>query len=447
MKEKIKRILSMEITCGIPFAILLIFMPLHLGLLWYDQLSSYGLEYYPTMIYIFLPIMCFEILWDNVKHRDNKVTVASLILIGLIIGAVVSTALARNVQLAVVGETTRHEGLFAILGYYLLFLTGTHVKEVKEKKILIGMFVAVAFVTAITGILFGYQVFPILNYWKSVAALPFGQTNFYSSMICMCTALGMGLFLYGKERWHQVVGVILAVCCYGGTFSTNCSAPILGTVVLFVVIFVWELIIFIRKRNLERVKKLGIRLLILLVLFLAVMAFFDATRNHCVRNELKADKEFSKQGVLGDRMFNSRMGIWKIALAQFGTYWLHGVGIENFRSISNAEGVPAAWHMFDKAHNEYIQILCTQGIFVELLYLALLILVVSCGFRCWYNHERTNSQITIILFLMVGVYIEQAFFNISSVGVAPYFWLVMGLMYDRNHAIAIKWNWKCKEKH
>ena len=79
----------------------------------------------------------------------------------------------------------------------------------------------------------------------------------------------------------------------------------------------------------------------------------------------------------------------------------------------------------DKAHNEYLQIAATMGIPALIVYLAFLAQILANN----KNMFKDNSKF--ILMIPIIAYLVQAFFNISTIGVAPIFWLLLGLIQNR----------------
>ena len=83
-------------------------------------------------------------------------------------------------------------------------------------------------------------------------------------------------------------------------------------------------------------------------------------------------------------------------------------------------------HQFiDKAHNEYLQIAATIGIPAMIVYLAFLAQILSSQ-----KKKIFKDNATFILVIPIISYIVQAFFNISTIGVAPIFWALLGLLQN-----------------
>ena len=82
-------------------------------------------------------------------------------------------------------------------------------------------------------------------------------------------------------------------------------------------------------------------------------------------------------------------------------------------------------YVVDKAHDEYLQILVTMGIFSLISYICMHFLIIKEGIK------NTLKQHEIYYLLPVIGYIVQAQFNISVIEVAPIFYIALGLLINR----------------
>ena len=134
----------------------------------------------------------------------------------------------------------------------------------------------------------------------------------------------------------------------------------------------------------------------------------------------KEVKEIST-GNLDESYGTNRMHIWKETIKIVPKNIYFGVGIDNFLNAFGDEPLRSErGRKIDKAHNEYLQTLVTEGIFALIAYLIFVIAVCLKGLK-------TKSLYLIPVF----GYLVQAFFNISVIEVAPLLYILMGFMVKK----------------
>ena len=80
-----------------------------------------------------------------------------------------------------------------------------------------------------------------------------------------------------------------------------------------------------------------------------------------------------------------------------------------------------------KAHNEYLQIAATMGIPALVVYLIFIGMIIFPSIK----YMKKSKVITVYTIVIIS-YLVQAFFNISTIGVAPILWLILGLASRNN---------------
>ena len=76
--------------------------------------------------------------------------------------------------------------------------------------------------------------------------------------------------------------------------------------------------------------------------------------------------------------------------------------------------------IIDKAHNEFLEYWACGGILTLISYVALIGVILTKLFK------RREDDGCKIYFLMILGYVIQSFFNISVIGVAPLYWILLG---------------------
>lgn len=118
---------------------------------------------------------------------------------------------------------------------------------------------------------------------------------------------------------------------------------------------------------------------------------------------------------------------------------IFGTGPDNFRFAFPKEAYVESKEAynrknglaFDKAHNEYVHLGATLGIFGLFAYLVFVTLICINGVKGIKKESDSyndNEVIKKMLLAAVIGYLGQAYFNISVLQVAPFFWTFMGLL-------------------
>jgi len=134
------------------------------------------------------------------------------------------------------------------------------------------------------------------------------------------------------------------------------------------------------------------------------------------------------RGRISENAGSHRGAIWKYSLKMAKENLFFGTGTGTFAKSFKAFTKEIGYTYYqnknlDFAHNEYINILCTTGLFGLLTYLGFL-------FSTAYMSLKTMAKNPTILVLFAAVlgYAVQAFFSFSVVIMTPLFWVLIGLL-------------------
>ena len=156
-----------------------------------------------------------------------------------------------------------------------------------------------------------------------------------------------------------------------------------------------------------------------------------------VQNKTTLIKDFNKtksqsmeiaKGNVDDSFGTKRLFIWKSTVKIIPKHLLHGAGIDNFyfafdgKELVYKNGIDS----YDKAHNEYLQLIITEGLFALIVYLLL------CVKTVYTKTKSLKKDKELYLILPVIGYLVQAFFNISVIEVAPIFYMFLGMCVTNN---------------
>lgn len=124
---------------------------------------------------------------------------------------------------------------------------------------------------------------------------------------------------------------------------------------------------------------------------------------------------------------SGRLLIWKITSDAIKKSPIIGTGLDTLQSRllrDNFDGytyyVNTKKAGIDKAHNEFLEYWACGGILTLISYVALIGVILTKLFK------RREDDRCKIYFLMILGYVIQSFFNISVIGVAPLYWILLG---------------------
>lgn len=378
----------------------------------------------------FLIFTCILLLTILSLKKEYPLHLTDLCLGIMVIMAVVATFLAIDRQVAIDGAFNRYEGIYSLLCYYTAFLCASLLKETIYRKNIVLLFGAISVFVTIIGILAGHGLLNFLSHtWEFIASIPFGNPNFYGSFVAMSAGLSIGLFLYAPKNGLKRFGLLLFLLSAAAIFCCDSSSPILGTIMAFLLVFVLELVLIVKKRTTRTMFFTSMKKLVLcVILFIGILFLINVTRDNSVYEEIKRGVTgVSEMNQTAANVFSGRLVIWERAFAILPKYWIFGGGVDNFYEIIMDSSLPPFYEVVDKAHNEYIQILLTQGVIAFFSYLNLYLILFIHGVRKWLENSSRN-WLEVSLTLLFFSYVTQAFFNISTIQVAPYFWILAGLL-------------------
>lgn len=376
------------------------------------------------LIYTLLPMLLVIYIYGIVKKKF-KITYTDIFVYILAIVGIISTISAIDVKKSIFGEVIRYEGLLALFYYYLLFLNVKNIRNENYKKNIIKVLIITSIVTFIYSVLQVYTTSPLIMHFTNpyMAIGTNGNPNFYGSYMVMLTLIPVVLYLIKGERKYFILSIVF----FMGLCLANSSGPFLG----FLLAYIFFFLVFFKK---IKKKKFILLTIILTLMFFTVDKTVVFVHEYKFNNAISADynikKDMSKslkiikntlktgQSLKDQNLGSGRLHIWTNTIPAVKKYFLFGCGIDNFALV-----YPQSGHLiFDKAHNVYLQMLVTNGIYALIVYCIICLNIFLRGFTF-------KKPIQIALFIAFVGYSIQAFANISVIDVAPIFYIILGLLY------------------
>lgn len=373
------------------------------------------------------------------KRNELKFDKIDKTLLVLLVILFISTIFSIKPFVSIIGTGNRLEGLLMFCVYILTYYTAKYYFEYNEKIRKYSIFIIVF--VCIIGILQYYNIFPIyhifnIKHLSSYSTSTFGNSNFFGSFLSMVVPIFMAIYINNSKKRYLFFS--------GLTFLALIASLARSAWVGLAVASIIGLIYVVKNAN----KYMYIRTLHIICLFIVIFAFiYKSPEIFSMSNKLNS-KIFQtgtdiyqtiENGELIDTTGSGRIGIWKMAIKLIPFNPLIGFGPDTF-AYAGAYYLPqdmyncckASGVIADKAHNEYLQYAVTIGIPGLFVYLLFIYKILEK------QKDIFTNKITLLFSVAIIAYLVQAFFNISTIGVAPIFWLLLGLIQNDKFKSKIK---------
>lgn len=405
-------------------------------------LGVYGLL--GTVILLF-----YRVIELTDRKEEHKWHAADLFYLLLLFFMLVSVIFSTRPGVFNGGSVVCSEMPVNFLAYYFLFFSGSRIKKNEYRIKLVAVFIAVAVIQSVVAFFQTFDIeiaYCILTRHSGAAYGLTQNSNYYGGLSLLLLAAVSGAYLFSERLYgNRVMRFILPVLS-GFVFYTVLGSRARLIWFGFVPMMLFYLIsgIVMLKGSISRpdLKRFFIRLGVLTLVFAAVFAVTHLFTDY-VSEELQRT-QWEIEGKLDNGIGSDRLVIWNAALKSVPRHWVTGVGLDNFRQVFiEAPGYVEGDYIMDKAHNEYLHVLATQGVFALGVYLILYVRTVVNSVKKIFAGGDEKEQALSWLFLgMFITYACQAFFNTSVVNVAMYFWLVLGLLNTCEHPLSLASNKK-----
>ncbi len=423
------KISELFLSCFLLFIVGYIFYASYSVTLYRFTLLSYEKKLGLFCLMAFIPTIYLVIRKKLYRRKDF------LFLCIMITGLLISYIYSIDKSISLYGRELRYEGIVAILSYYLIYLASRSISNTKVQKavlfLLIGtLFIQIGYAYLQTNERFD-QLHSFYVYRDWIYGFGFvGNCNFFASLMVLSFFIGFGFYLFSKKMWTTLPLYLVTSILFIGILLAGAMS---GVVAFFSVLFLSLVIgFYLYKTSLKEEKMIfAIKLMMLLPMFIFCLFFVHTTTTSKVANDFLSMFVEVKAGVT-EETGSGRIQIWKETLPIIPTYLFTGSGVDTFYEAFGENPIFLN-HLdlaVDKAHNEYLQILVTEGILSLIGYLGLIITTILSSFKRIKLKSMTPLEIS--LFLAVLAYLIQAFFNIRVTRVAPYFFIVLGFLNSNN---------------
>lgn len=333
--------------------------------------------------------------------------------LGLFLGSgLISTLLAPFPETAWVGSPYRFTGYTTYLACAILFVLASQSSRATE--LLAWTIRACAVVSALALLqYFGINLVPHEPFREGFVSYgTMGNPNFLGTYTAFVLPAAMLSYLHERRAAPLTCSALI----FGGLLASLCRGAWAASAATF-------LTVACASRKDPARKGAAITLaLICLAVAAALLPLRDgllAKRIISLRTEPAALTSWSAGQRAPDQALSGRLFIWREVSALLKEHWAFGIGPDHliYQGIRTPSGEIA-----DKAHNIYLEMAATLGVFSLGFYLAL----AGASLR------QTGGPGSVVR-AMIAAYLLQGFFNIDVVMLLPALWITLGLAYIDNY--------------
>jgi len=349
----------------------------------------------------------------------------------------ISTAFSDYRYTAVYGLTGRKEGLISLFAYCSVFLFSYRLLgESKWNKTISGMAI-VSLVVSIYGVLQHYQLdfLPRNSFMRNIpwTYTFFDNPNFFGSYLVLVFMSAVTCYITSEIRKNTIFFYITVCFAFVALIFSNTRSAYVG--VFCGLIFLTVFVIF-KERFLW--KKWGVLVITMMLLLFIINLSEHGRYNERIGSVFSDSYKIAFHKSTGHEG-SSRYFIWKKALPLIPEYFWIGSGPDTFEFIFPATDDELLKYLggqrVDKAHNEYLQMAITLGVPALLTYLFFVFMILR---KAMHAVRIASGKEKLILYGMISIvigYLIQAFFNISTVPVAPLYWAILGITLAKSEWI------------
>lgn len=338
-----------------------------------------------------------------------------------ILTLLISTLLTDVRIVGFLGDTQRKNGFLAYLGLVIIFLYSSN--SINTFYVL-RLFKVIKYVGLILGSygllqIFGKDFVAWNNPYNSMIST-LGNPNFASAILAILSSITiLTLLLKHNTKFQNLISLVIFFVSVIAIIRSN---SIQGLIVYCVII-----LFFFSVHTYLNYRKIGI-FVVLVSTVLLTTSIFGMLQKGPFQSFLYKDS-LSVRGFY-----------WRAGLQMFLEKPLTGVGIDRYGSYFKEfreVGYPLRYGYeitSSNAHNTYIQLFATGGIFVGLAYLLLNLYIFKLGLSLVRKTVLEEQKISLILLSAWVGFQAQSFISIDNIGISVWGWLLGGSIVGMNQS-------------
>ena len=318
------------------------------------------------------------------------------------------------------------------ISYVCIYLTSKKYFKFEKIAEFLNIIFIISMLIGILGIFQNYIIAEDLKplFSKGICST-FGNSNFFGSFISLVLPIAISFFILRGNKKSFLLALVI--------FFNMLSSGTRSAWVAFGVIALLGIFYLIKQKDKIYYK----RFFLLLLCFILIFVFILVDPKSVMKDkfaQMKNDFNTSLHDGLDGNMGSGRIEIWEMTLKLIVQKPVFGCGTDNLQlglSTNCTENfnqfVSRTLTIPDKAHNEYLHIAATIGLPSLVVYLIFISMILWKRIR----HMLSDNTSFVISLVLIS-YLVQAFFNISTIGVAPLFWMILGLVDNQNFIDSFK---------
>lgn len=351
----------------------------------------------------------------------------------------ISTLLSKNIYVSLLGECRRNQGFFTLISYaFLYYLSFNFFCEKRDfRRFLIALFASCSVISIIgilqyLGITFGeWNLYYIADPARSSSTL--GNPIYLGGYLVLVIPVAMIIVLCTEEFWNfgrlvwlknlALMNVLLAIPCLVFTFCRAAWLAFAMSIIFLVIAF---------RRHLWQKKFFCLVLLLFLIAEVITLyafhgSFVASGKDYALGERLASLAQFERGTAA------SRILMWQSSLKIIADNPLMGTGSDTFWLVFPSY-LPPHYEVVVREnarpgspHNDLLEVATGMGVLGLITYLWLLIVFFRVGVSLFKALDRRWHPLSIGLLAGIIGYLIQIQFSFHVIGVAPIFWMIIGL--------------------
>ena len=355
--------------------------------------------------------------WRVNSVQKNKVDLLFILLLSFfLLSGVIAVLFSESLFVALIGDTQRRNGFLAYLALSVVALTASRLITFNTSKNLFKISILTGLVFSFYGIIqmSGRDFASWDNPYNAVIATV-GNPNFASALMAVFSVLALSILF---DKTFSTTFKILAIMCIAMSVTAIISSDSRqGLVALaFAIAFFSSIYLYSSRRRLGWI-----------VVFLSALASALAIAG------------MLQKGPLVTLLYKASVSIrgyyWDAAIEMFRNYPLTGVGFDHygyyFKELRSVE-YPLRYG-FDitstNAHNTFLQMFSTGGLFFGLSYLLLVISTLIVGLKLVKDSDLNHRILSLGLLSAWIAFQAQSVISIDNIGISVWGWLLTGAIF------------------